>query len=81
VAGYEPNAVYAAAARDRTASVAGALIVSGGFLDLDEEAAFELICAIIPGAISEEVIEDEHRYAITTYAELEARSTTRGCRS
>jgi SAM-dependent methyltransferase len=46
VAGYEPNVVYAAAARTRVAGVEGASVVTGGFLDLDEEQAFDLICAI-----------------------------------
>jgi SAM-dependent methyltransferase len=153
VTGYEPNPVYAAAARARVAGVQGASVVTGGFLELEEEAAFDLICAIndpfahlttvsdrrdalhrvrralldgglfvidnpnflwalvnyrpptggdvevlgrpahhqarheidvhnavwrhsdrvtIPGDSTEEVIEDEHTYAITTYPELEA---------
>jgi SAM-dependent methyltransferase len=46
VVGYEPNPQYAAAARALVAGVQGVEVVTGGFLDLDDDQAFDLICAI-----------------------------------
>src|SRR4051794_3887977 len=46
VVGYEPNAQYAEAARALVADVQGVEVITGGFLDLDDDQAYDMICAI-----------------------------------